>query len=44
MKSLSVCFCNTPSTREDVYFSGVGRAFPGGRLAHPDGQNEEENK
>ena len=24
--------------------SGVARAFPGGRLAHPEGQNEEENK
>ena len=24
--------------------SGVARAFPGGRLAHPKGQNEEENK
>ena len=23
--------------------SGVARAFPGGRLAHPEGQNEEEN-
>ena len=23
--------------------SGVATAFPGGRLAHPDGQNEEEN-
>ena len=22
-------------------FSGVARAFPGGRLAHPDSQNEE---
>ena len=24
--------------------SGVARAFPGGRVAHPEGQNEEENK
>ena len=24
--------------------SGVARAFPGGRLAHPEGRNEEENK
>ena len=24
--------------------SGVARAFPGGRVAHPAGQNEEENK
>ena len=24
--------------------SGVARAFPGGRVAHPKGQNEEENK
>ena len=28
----------------DAYISGVSRAFPGGRLAHPEGQNEEENK
>ena len=24
--------------------SGVARAFPGGQLTHPEGQNEEENK
>ena len=24
--------------------SGVARAFPGGRVAHPEGQHEEENK
>ena len=24
--------------------SGVARAFPGGRLSHPEGQNEEENE
>ena len=24
--------------------SGVARVFPGGRLAHPEGQNEEENR
>ena len=24
--------------------SAVARAFPGGRLAHPDGQNEKEHK
>ena len=24
--------------------SGVARAFPGERVAHPEGQNEEENK
>ena len=24
--------------------SGVARAFPSGRLAHPEDQNEEENK
>ena len=28
----------------NVDISGVARAFPGGRLAHPEGQNEEENK
>ena len=27
-----------------VSASGVARAFPGGRLAHPEGQNEEENE
>ena len=26
-----------------VKHSGVARAFPGGQLAHPEGQNEEEN-
>ena len=26
------------------FASGVARAYPGGRLAHPEGQNEEENK
>ena len=25
-------------------FSGVARAFPGGRVAHPENQNEENNK
>ena len=30
--------------RHDVDIaSGVAMAFPGGRLAHPEGQNEEEN-
>ena len=24
--------------------SGVARSFPGGQLAHPEGQDEEENK
>ena len=24
--------------------SGVARAFPGGRVAHPESQNEEENE
>ena len=24
--------------------SGIARAFPGGQLPHPEGQNEEENK
>ena len=27
-----------------IICSGVTGAFPGGRLAHPEGQNEEENK
>ena len=27
-----------------VRFSGVARAFPGGRVAHPEGQIEEENE
>ena len=25
-------------------YSGVARDFPGGRLAHPEGQNEDENE
>ena len=25
-------------------YSSVARAFPGGRVAHPEGQNEEENE
>ena len=31
------------SVRDYVITSGVARAFPGGRVAHPEGQNEEEN-
>ena len=27
-----------------VFFSSVARAFPGGRVAHPESQNEEENE
>ena len=27
-----------------LIISGVAKAFPGGRVAHPEGQNEEENK
>ena len=27
-----------------VKASGVARAFPGGRLTYPEGQNEEENE
>ena len=27
-----------------VVVSGVARAFPGGRTAHPENQNEEENE
>ena len=27
-----------------VSIMGVARALPGGRVAHPEGQNEEENK
>ena len=30
--------------RGPLTVSGVARAFPGGRLAHPKGENEEENK
>ena len=29
---------------KQIFPSGVARAFPGGRLAHPEGQNEEKNK
>ena len=40
---------NFPVKNEFIWISmgltsGVARAFPGGRLAHPEGQNEEENK
>ena len=28
----------------NLFTSGVARAFPGGRLAHQEGQNEDENK
>ena len=34
-----------PSASKTVELtSGVARAFPGGRLAHPEGQSEEENE
>ena len=33
----------TSTRRSCVKNSGVARAFPGGRLTHPEGQNEEEN-
>ena len=36
----SVCNCDNPF----LCNSGVARAFPGGRLAHPENQNEEKNK
>ena len=31
-------------THTSLYGSGVARVFPGGRLAYPENQNEEENK
>ena len=31
-------------THFGIKIMGVARAFPGGRLAHPEGKNEEENK
>ena len=34
---------NSPTQLCTVQLSGVARAFPGGRLAHPEGQNEDEN-
>ena len=40
---------NIPLTKNDLPYkigqviSSVARAFPGGRIAHPEGQNEEEN-
>ena len=40
-------YCNKHITLSCTYKhnnSGVARAFPGGRVAHPEGQNEEENK
>ena len=33
-----------PLTQDTIGSSGVARAFPGGRLAHPENQNEEKNK
>ena len=36
-----------PSTlqkEEITMYSGVASAFPGGRVAHPEGQNEEEKE
>ena len=30
--------------KRELITSGVARAFPSGRLAHPESQNEEENK
>ena len=27
-----------------VTYNGIARALPGGRVAHPEGQNEEENE
>ena len=33
-----------PFSLPSVKSSGVARAFPGWRLAHPEGQNEEENE
>ena len=35
--------CNEVITSNNL-LSGVARAFPSGRVAHPEGQNEEENK
>ena len=29
---------------DDLASSGIARAFPGGRVPHPEAQNEEENK
>ena len=31
------------SNKHSLKISGLTRAFPGGRVAHPKGQNEEEN-
>ena len=33
-----------PGVKAILFHSGVARAFPGGRAAHPEDQNEEENK
>ena len=37
------CFQGSHFVCEGEGSSGVARAFPGGRLAHPEGQNGEEN-
>ena len=33
-----------PRPPKEAVTSGVARAFPGGRLAHPEGQKEEETE
>ena len=44
-KSLVIIFVDMDRGYQDLYIgSGVARAFPGGRLAHPAAKNEEENK
>ena len=35
---------NSVTANSAATFSGVARAFPGGRAAHPENQNEEENE
>ena len=40
-----VCKDSTNKSQLQVHLdSGVARAFPGGRAAHPENQNEEENE
>ena len=39
-----ICYSETECWRYGKTNSGVARTFPGGRVAHPESQNEEENK
>ena len=44
MQSLQSTLKGTSTCSSPAVASGVARAFPGGRAAHPENQNEEENE